>query len=128
MPTPEKPQDALSLKRAFSELTRLKTKLSGIFKTVEENTKRILDLGKEVRELKDMFSTNDNWGEMAKRLIESKREVVVTTLDGNNVVGIITWVDRYNIGFKRTSENVLFSEEGMFLKGGLTSIFPFAGE
>jgi len=126
MSVPEKPQDAFSLKKAFSELTRLRAKVSSTFGEIEEVKKRLTDLGKDVRELKDTFGTNDSWGALAKKLIDSEKEVFITTVQGVTLVGVILWVDRYNIGFRvhQDPSDCVAIGEGMLLKGGIISIFP----
>ena len=126
MPTSEKTQEAFSLKKAFTELTRLRTKLTGAFKEIEEVKKRIIELARDVRELKEMFSTTDNWGALAKQLIADKKEVVITTVQGVALTGLILWVDRYNIGFRarQSDKDIVEVTDGMLLKGGLVGIFP----
>lgn len=118
MTTTEKSGGELSLKKAFSSLTQLRTKITHAFKEIEGLKQRAVDLAKDVRSLKEMFSTNDNWGALAKQLIETGKEVKITDIGGHCWVCIVTWVDRYNIGIR------IKEEDGMLLKGGLISIFP----
>lgn len=108
----------LSLKKAFSSITQLRTKITHAFKEIESMKQRVVDVAKDVRVLKEMFSTNDNWGALAKQLIETGKEVKITDISGHCWVCVVAWVDRYNIGIK------MGGEEGMLLKGGLISIFP----
>lgn len=108
--------------KADDLIKSIKSKLTSAFKEINELKQRVGDLAKDVRTLKDMFSTNDNWGALAKKLIETGKEVKITDIGGHCWVGRVQWVDRYNIGFRVTTHDS--EEEGMLLKGGLLSIFP----
>jgi hypothetical protein len=100
-----------------SKLGGLRDKVSAAFKEIEEVKRRTTAVAKDVRELKDMFSKEDNWGSQAKRFIETQQTMVLTNVLGTVIIGKITWVDRYNIG--------ILDQDGVhriLLKSGLVDI------
>jgi len=51
-------------------------------------------LAKEVRSLKDLLNTEDNWHAETRKWIGKR---VAVTFGGEQVQGIFKWADRYNI-------------------------------
>lgn len=85
----------------------LKTALTRIQSLTDKHTK----LEKEVRGLKDLLNTQDNWHAETRTWIG---KTVRVTFEGEAVTGVFKWADRYNICL------VVYDKPRIFPKGKIS--------
>lgn len=96
---PEK-QQQMTLKRAFSLIEGLRSKIGKI--------------EKDIRSLKDLLNVHDNWHSLVKSW--RGKEVSVKDNCGEVSTGTLKWTDRYNLAVEKDSK------ERVYTKGGIIYI------
>jgi hypothetical protein len=88
-----------------------------IARWVDSLKTRLGRLEKDVRAIKDILNTHDNWISFSRKLVGSS--VVVRCRCGDDTTGILKWTDRYNVCIVRDD-----GKERVFTKGGIDWIDP----
>ena len=94
------PEQSMTLRRAFSLIDGVRSKIG--------------KLEREVRSLKDLLNTHDNWNALVRLWIG--KEITIKDNCGEVIRGVLKWTDRYNLSVKS------YGKERVFTKGGIVYV------
>lgn len=96
----------------------------GLMQQVAALAKRLDDLSKDVRQLKDILNIQDNWNAEIRAMIGHKvRIVTVFSQEADQGrVGTLVWSDRYNLCIEVEHQPNNHKHKIIFSKGGIVSI------